>query len=400
LVKMLSKEKLIELSSRLMEPGWFLKKRLEALKKFNELEMPSLKYGIGISVDLSDLDISKINPLEISDSNLIVSPEGIEVMTLSEAMEKYPEIIEEHFLAKSADSKENKLTAMHASFFSWGVFIKIPENTNPVKPVQININLDSKSKLDSIFIIAGRNSSAVIIENSESGNVPGQIFRSHQVEIVVGKNASIDYVSVQNLGKSVYNFCARKASVGAGGSVNWVDCDIGGKFTQAQTLTNLVGIRARSTNQGIVFGDKEQCFDINSATIHSVSETTSDMMTRVVLNNRAKAVYRGLIKIEPGASNCEGYQKDDTILLSDDAQADVVPNLEIKNNEVKCSHGATISQIDEDKIFYMASRGIDGKTAKKSIVEGFFHPIIEKIKGLEIEGNIVEGIYERLEAVN
>ena len=157
---------------------------------------------------------------------------------------------------------------------------------------------------------------------------------------------------------------------------------------EALTKTFLDGENAESCSQGILFGDNEQCFDVSTETIHTASRTKCNMMTKVVLNDNAKAVYRGLVRVNPKAVKCEGYQKNDTILLSENAEADAVPNLEIENNDVKCSHGATISQIDEMKLFYMMSRGIDEKSAKKQIVEGFFDPILANIENDKIKDDI------------
>ncbi len=392
---MLTEEVVRKLSFTLEEPEWLLKKRIESLKTFNQLEMPSFKYGIGIFVDISELDINSINPLSRSNNSVAVFSDEVEVFTFQEAIKKHENIIKEYFMTKCVIPNENKFTALHGAFFNSTILIIIPENKILEKPINIILNLDSQASFDHVLIIAGKNSKATIIESSRSRNNV-KSFRSQVVEAIVRENASIEYVSVQNFNNSVYNFSKRNAHVESNGFMFWLDCGIGSKFSQVITSTNLIGIGAGSKSNGIIFGDETQCFDINSETIHSASKTTCDMMTRVVLNGKAKAVYRGLVKINPKAVNCEGYQKDDTILLSDDARADVVPNLEIKNNDVKCSHGATISQIDEDKLFYMMSRGIDDKTAKKTIVEGFFDPLMIKIENPELKNEIMNSISKRL----
>ena len=397
---MLTEKSVKELSKKLNEPEWLLKRRLEAYNKFKELEMPSFKYGIGIFVDVSDLNLESINPLNNIDKNIVISGNDVEVLTFAQALEKNSDLIKEFFMTKCVLPGENKFTALHAAFFNNGIIIKIPENTNVKKPIQINLDLISQARLEHILIIAEKNSKATIVETSKSDKENKQVFRSQIVEAIVKENARLEYISVQNLSRSVYNFCKRNAHVEQNGFMYWIDCSIGSKFTQSVTSTNLNGIGAESKSWEIIFGDKAQCFDIDSKTIHANSKTISEMMTRVVLNDKAKTVYRGLVKINPKAVNCEGYQKDDTILLSEDARADIVPNLEIANNDVKCSHGATVSQIDEDKIFYMMSRGIDDKTAKRSIVEGFFNPIIIKIENQEIQNEIINSISLRLGSLN
>ena len=121
------------------------------------------------------------------------------------------------------------------------------------------------------------------------------------------------------------------------------------------------------------------------------------MATRTVLDDSAKAVYRGLIRIEKGADRTDSHQHSDTLLLGDESRADAVPELEIENGDVRCSHGATIGQIDEDKLFYMMSRGIDARTAKKQVIKGFFRPILETIKDDQLRVNLDMSINRRLE---
>jgi len=391
---MLNENTLRELSKKSNEPEWLLSKRISAFNKFNELEMPSFKYGIGIFVDVSELDLNKINPLNKINEKIVDSDE-VEVLTFKEALTNHEDLIKNYFMT-CVSPDENKFIALHSAFFNNGILIRIPEGKEIAKPIQINIDLISESQLDHVLIIAEKNSKASVIEVSSSKLNNGQVFRSQIVEAIVKENAYLEYITVQNFSKSVYNFCKRNARVERNGFMYWIDAEIGSKFTQTSTSTKLEGVGAESKSWGVVYGDEKQCFDIDSKTEHAASKTISDMITRVVLNNEAKTVYRGLVKINPKAVNCEGYQKDDTILLSDDARADVVPNLEIANNDVKCSHGATISQIDKDKLFYMMSRGLDDKTAKKAIIEGFFDPVIIKIANEDLRNEIMRSISQRI----
>jgi Fe-S cluster assembly protein SufD len=396
---MLNQNTIRTLSANLEEPEWLLSKRMKSLDSFANLEQPSFKYGIGISMDISDLKMDKINPLKSSNKTIIKNPKEVEVLHFTNALKKHQDLIKEHFMTKIVAPEENKFTALHGAFFDTAILIRIPENANPKEYIEIKSDLTSETKIEHILVIAEKNSNATILETSSSLKSNEQVFRSQIVEVIVKENANIEYISAQNFSKSVHNFCTKKAHVEKNGSINWMDCQIGGKFTQNIMSTNLYGLGSSSKNYGVIFGDEQQRFDIKNTTEHHFSETISDMATRVVLNDSSKAIYRGLVKINPGAINCEGYQKDDTILLSDNAEADVVPNLEISNNEVKCSHGATVSQVDEDKLFYLTSRGLDEKTAKILIIEGFFHPIIDKLSDSKIKEDIINSISERLKAI-
>jgi len=393
---MLNEKIIRDISERLNEPEWMLDRRLEAFEKFKELNMPSFKYGIGISVDVSDLDLNNLNPVENIDRYIIRS-KGVEVMNFQEVFDTDEIILRENFMTKCVLANEDKFTAFHAAFFNNGILIRIPEGVEIKNPIELNLDFTENLRIDHILVIAEKNSKVVVVDSSSSKNNHG--FRNQIVEILVKENAKVEYRSVQNLSQNVYSFSRKRVHVEQDGFVQWIDCYIGGRFTQALTKTFLNGENAESCSQGIIFGDNEQCFDVNTETIHTASRTKCNMMTKVVLNDNAKAVYRGLVRVNPKAVKCEGYQKNDTILLSENAEADAVPNLEIENNDVKCSHGATISQIDEGKLFYMMSRGIDEKSAKKQIVEGFFDPILIKIEDDKIKEDIKNNISERLGAL-
>lgn len=394
---MINESTIRKISARMNEPEWMLDRRLEAYEKFKELSMPNFKYGIGIFVDVSELNLDEMNPLEDKSRHKINAGKNVEVFSFSEAFEKHENLLRENFMTKCVLSSEDKLTAFHAAFFNSGIIIRIPENTEVENSIELKLDFDGATRIDHILVIAEKNSRAVIVDASLSKNNHG--FRNQVVEIIMRDNARIEYISVQNFSKQVYSFSKKRAMVEKDGFMQWIDCCIGGKFTQSLTKTYLNGENAGNYSSGIIFGDNKQCFDINNETVHLASRTKCNMMTKAVLNDEAKAVYRGLVRVNPKAVKCEGYQKNDTILLSEDAEADAVPNLEIENNDVKCTHGATISQIDDAKLFYMMSRGIDEKSAKKQIVEGFFDPVLIKIDNEELTENIKNEISERLGAI-
>lgn len=393
---MLSENSINQLSQS--EPEWLKNKRLQAFKSFNELEIPSFRYGIGIHVDVSKLDLNSINPLENFDEWVISKPESVEVLSFEQALVSKEDLLKEFFMTKCFKEYEDKLTALHGSFFNHTLLIHIPENLKLKDPIQISVDVKSKTRIDHILVLAEKNSKARIIEISGSKEGSNQ-FRSQAVEIIAKEDSNVEYLTIQDLNPSTFNFSKRRGFTEKNASIDWVECQLGSKFTQSETFTTLKGENSNTKSNGIIFGTNEQCFDINQSSNHLGSNTISDMDTKTVLNDKAKTVYRGLVKINPNARNCEGYQKDDTILLSDEAIASAVPNLEIQNNDVKCSHGATISQIDEDKLFYMMSRGIDDKTAKRAIIEGFFDPVLSKIKSKELKNEIKSTISKRLGAL-
>tara|TARA_Y100000034_G_scaffold134545_1_gene203262 strand:- start:1694 stop:2428 length:735 start_codon:yes stop_codon:yes gene_type:complete len=243
--------------------------------------------------------------------------------------------------------------------------------------MKLNILEDKELKIEenniSIDITIKDNCNVKIIETG----------KNNQVKILAGNNSNIKYISL--------NPSIREANLQENSTITWIDLSL--ENSKSSTITNLEK-NSVSNSLNLVFGNDKE-FTIDNKVIHKGNESKSDMFTRIVLTGKSKALHNGLVKINKNAVNCEGYQKSETILLSDNSYAESIPNLEIENNEVKCSHGSTISQIDEDKLFYMTSRGLSEKQAKKTIVEGFFNPILEELDdtlALEIRTKILENL--------
>jgi len=235
--------------------------------------------------------------------------------------------------------------------------INIPDNSSVLEPIIIKDNSDAA-------IILGENSKAIIIEINQNP------YSDLNRKITLNRNACLWLFSCYfREGKSFLS-------------------------------THLEGEGASSKIKILFFGDNHQNLDLRGESIHLAANTTSDLMVKGVLNGSSKANFEGLVRVEENAFNSSGYQKEDTLLLSPEAESNLVPNLEIKNNNVKCSHGATVGRINQEQLFYLSSRGIPDKTAKSMLVEGFFEPIIKEISSEEIQQQIRNLILEKMKNVN
>ncbi len=177
-------------------------------------------------------------------------------------------------------------------------------------------------------------------------------------------------------------------------SIKQTDLIYNGKYFKEFLVNKLSGKGANSKTFIIYLAKDEQQYDIYTASIHEGKNTTSNMITKGAVNDKARALSHGLVRIEENASGSNGYETQDALLLSDYAEADAIPNLEIKNNDVKCSHGSTVGQIDKDKIFYLMSRGLSEKQAKQKIIEGYFSQVILELNDEEISDKIYSHISE------
>lgn len=187
--------------------------------------------------------------------------------------------------------------------------------------------------------------------------------------VFVASNATVEYAILQNLDESSIAVLDYTASM-SNAKLRWFFCGVGADTTQA-TLHTDAGENSEVVNNAVICGDNNQQFDIHVATKHIGSHSRSDMLTRSVLDGNSRAIYHGLIHIAPEASDVDSYQKDEVILLSEDAGADAIPNLEIHNHHVRCTHGASIGKLDEEKLFYLKSRGVTSTEAKRMITQGF-----------------------------
>jgi Fe-S cluster assembly protein SufD len=217
-----------------------------------------------------------------------------------------------------------------------------------------------------IYVEAGAN--VRIIETIEGAGT-----LSSSTVVIAGDNCTIEYSILQALREDSIALLNYEAKI-QNTKLHWFFCGIGADTTQANIATE-AGHNADVINNAVIAGNGKQQFDVHVATKHVGSHSRSNMLTRSVLDEASRAVYHGLINIATNAEECDSYQKDEVILLSDKASADAIPNLEINNNKVRCSHGASIGRLDQEKLFYFLSRGIEEAEAKRMITEGFLEPL-------------------------
>lgn len=393
-----------KISSSNKEPEWMLENRIKSLEFFEKSSPPDMRYGLNINLKLN-LDFEKF---EFENKLIENQQDDIEIKTSGKAIVKslnenmgeidkaFPEIRDSFMKIVLAD---NKILAMHSAFWSSGYFIKIPRKSKAI--IMINTKVKSKASINHIMLIAEPLSEVTIIETVKSDTILGEFIereaiRSDVLEIHAKEGARVKCFSVQDLERNTYDFSTKKAIVDRDATVNFLSCCLGGKLVIFNASGILKEQGASSNNLCLFFGNKNQQFEINSSTIHSAPNTWSDMLVKGALDGKAKTVYQGLIKINENAANSNGYQKQDTLMLSPDAEMNPIPNLEINNNEVKCSHGASIGQLDKEKLFYLMSRGITEKNAKNMLVQAFFEQIIGKIENQETADEVRGIISSRL----
>ncbi|MGQ3328590.1 Fe-S cluster assembly protein SufD [Halorubrum sp. FL23] len=399
-IESLSEDTVRRIAEERDEPEWLLETRLNALSALETAELPDVIQTPGRRwTDLEALDFeSLVDPLNQSDTTeRSVGDDEVVVLPFTEAFDEYGDVIEANF-GSVLDPEHNYLTALSVALFTTGTFVYVPEGVD-VEDVTVRAEMNSRSLFSQTLVVAEESSSVTILESIEPGDgeVDADRYFSNLVEIAAGENASVQFGSLQNLDDETYTYSLKRADVGVYGTVDWIESNFGSKLTRSDVESELNGDGAESQIVGTFFGTEDQHFDINARVWHQAEHTTADLVTRGVLDDVARSVYEGVQDVGNDAWNTSSYQRENTLMLSDDAEADASPKLIINNHDTEASHSATVGQVDAEDLFYLESRSIDSHTARNMLVEGFFVPVLEEIAVDEFRDDVEELVFERLQ---
>lgn len=356
-----------------------------------QLPLPQLKYGLTTSLSLDEF-----LPEKVAKEQITYTPYGkkgtanIQLQDLGEFWQTPRGKAIFQILKKQPT---NQIEDIQERALQQGKAIIIPANEISQQPIILQKHCTTTIDADTLIIIAEKNSKASIVETITSTN--NCYLRTQRLHIILEDNAELSYCSIQNLDKQTYNFVNKTANTSSNAKIYWVDGCFGSIFTSSTIHTTLTGEASVMKADTMFFAQQQQQFDLAVETHHHAPNTVSDMRTKGVGKDHSKTVYRGNIKIHEQAPNSDGYQKEDTLILSDEATVDAIPKLEIDNHDVRCKHGATVGQIDREKLFYLTSRGLSEGEAQATIVRGFFTPTIQKINAEELKDRLEQEIEEK-----
>jgi Fe-S cluster assembly protein SufD len=394
----ISEETVREISEKRNEPEWLLERRLAALAALDDLDLPDVIKTPGRRwTDLESLDFEElVDPLDQSDETERIEAEGATVLSFVEALAEHEDLVKEHF-GSIVDPEENYLTALSAALFTTGTVVYVPEGVE-AEDITIRAEMNSRSLFSQTLVITEKSASATILESIESGeDVEGDRYFSNIVEVSAGENSYVQFGSLQNLDQETYHVTLKRAVTDTYANANWIEGNIGSRLTRSDVETQLDGDGSETKIVGAFFGHEDQHLDVNARVWHRAEHTTADLVTRGVLDDVARSVYEGVQDVGQGAWNTSSYQRENTLMLSDDSEADASPKLIIKNHDTEASHSATVGQVDQEDLLYMTSRSIDPNTARNMLVEGFFVPVFEEIDVEDFRDDLSDLIIARLD---
>ncbi|ELY60216.1 SufBD protein [Natronococcus amylolyticus DSM 10524] len=392
----LTEEQVRQISGDLDEPDWLLETRLEALEALEELDMPDVIRTPGRDwTNLHELDFeSLVDPLNAAENKDQVGPDEAEVLPWSEAVAEHEELLQEHF-GSIVDPQENYLTALSTALFSTGTVVYVPEGVD-AEDVTIRTEQNSSSLFNYTLVVTEESASVTIMERQSTGEEAEEQYYSGIVEVVAGENSNVQYGSLQNLSEEAYNFALKRGDADTYATINWIEVNVGTQLTKSGVSTELNGDSSETQIVGAFYGHNDQHFDLDAKVWHRGEHTTADLVTRGVTDDVARSVYEGVQDVGRDAWDTSSYQRENTLMLSDESEADASPKLIINNHDTEASHSATVGQIDQEDLLYMTSRGISPRDARNMLVEGFFVPVLDEIAVDELREDLEDLVAARL----
>ena len=344
--------------------------------------------------DISTLDFDAYEATEAVP--VIAGDSGATVLDLAEATDARPDLVEAWLgtLAPGADPFVARNEAAQRN----GVLIHVPAGTRLSEPIQIEvpINADGAAINWRTLIVLEEGAEAEVWEHWSSPDDGVDAVLNSVVELAVGQGATLRYVNTQDISEKAWIFATQRAEVQRDGRLDWAALGFGSGRGKVRMETKLAGPGSEARVTGGYAGGAGQHLDYDTTQEHAAPNTNSDLAFRGVLAAGATAVWRGMIKVDPGAQQTDAFQESRNLLLSPEAHADAIPGLEILADDVRCTHAAAIAQVDKDQLFYLTSRGLDDETAKALIIEGFLESLVERLAEGPVRDSISEALETRL----
>ena len=410
-----------DISERKGETEWMLKNRLRALRLFERRPMPNwgsdlsgidfdnIKYYVksterqatswedlpeDIKITYDRLGIPEAEKARLVagvaaqyESEVVyhqiredLEAQGVLFLDTDTGLREHPEIFQEYF-GTAVPAGDNKFASLNTAVWSGGSFVYVPKGVHVEIPLQayFRINTENMGQFERTLIIADEDSYVHYVEGCTAPIYKSDSLHSAVVEIFVKKGARVCYTTIQNWSNNVYNLVTKRAMVEEGGTMEWIDGNIGSKVTMKYPAVYLMGPHARGETLSIAFAGAGQHQDTGSKMVHMAPHTSSSIVSKSVARGGGRASYRGLVQVSEGAEHSKSNVLCDALLVDQISRSDTYPYVDVRVDDVEMGHEATVSKVSEDQLFYLMSRGLEETEAMAMIVRGFVEPIAREL---------------------
>ena len=395
------------LATQKTAPAWWLDRKRAAYEKFSALPMPArtdeawrfssigsltldgfqvepvIPSGLSLATPFGPSALTFVNNQLTTRTPLAteLTAKGVIVSTLTEATTKHTELLRKHFMAQPQKLGSEKFAALHTAFVGEGAFIYVPRGVELAEPIIITHAATGKGTavFPHTLVIAEENSRVIVVDHFVSADASAH-FACGANDLYASHGSQLTYIAAQAWSADTLSFQFNSTVVRRDARVKSLNLHLGARQARHESLSQLQAPGAFSEMLALTVADKTQEFDQRTLQIHQAPNTKSDLLYKNALNDAAKTIFSGLIIVDPDAQKTDAYQSNRNLMLSEEAEANSLPGLEIQANDVRCTHGATTSRVDPEQLYYLQSRGIPTKTARQLLVFGFFEQVLERLE--------------------
>jgi Fe-S cluster assembly protein SufD len=394
------------------QPDWLQDLRARAFDAFQTLEYPTRKLEEWRYTDVSQLSLDEVHPAPMEPASEIpaevrrllegkdagatavvvgggvaaleldpaLAEQGVIMADLATAAAEHPELVREH-LGSAVPMDGDRLAALNGAMWTGGLFVYVPRGVRIEKPIRVVrwLPRSGVAVFPRTLIVAEAHSHVAYVDEFASPDFDEPTVSLGAVEVIARDGADVQYVALQQWGAGVRHLSMQRTIAGRDSNLDTLVVNLGASVARVDLAARLEGPGSRSDMLGLYFARGNQHFDHNTRQDHVSPQANSDLLYKGALYDESKTVFRGVIRVFPKAQRTDAYQTNRNLLLSDRAEAVSLPNLEIEADDVKCSHGATVGQLDEEEMFYLRSRGLTREQAEKLAIFGFFGEVLDRL---------------------
>lgn len=391
------------------EPDWMLEQRRAAWRVFESLPLPSARDEEWRRTDLRLLRLDRFAiPGEATGGAVAATPllregldlggetvsvdshlanatldarwqrQGVLFGGLSQLASAHSEQVRRHLFGPTYQVNYDKFAALHAAAWSGGTLLYVPRGVRIDQPLhQVSALAAGQVDFGHTLVVLEEGAEATLVAESAGGGELG--LHCGGIELVLEPGAKLRYVNLQNWSPGVWHFAHQKARIDRGAALQWTIGALGARLAKVNQHVALVGRGAQCQVNGVMFTEARQHLAYHTLQHHEAEACHSDLLYKGALQDKSRLVWRGMIKVDPLAQKTDAYQRNDNLMLSEDARADSIPGLEIEADDVRCTHGSTCGRVDDEQVFYAQARGLTRNEAVRMIVAGFFQQVFDRI---------------------
>ena len=392
------------------DPAWLRSQRVAAWQTFEKLPLPTKR---DVEWQRFDLRALKLNQVGLpADKRSIaerlttlpteLSKKGVLFCDMRTALAKHGDVLK-HYLGKSMASDElSKFSALHAALWSAGAFLYVPRDVKVEAPLEVIYEFSGQhtAGFPRTLVVVEPGAEATLVQKFTGGPSAGSngaaSIHASGTEVFVKEGGHLHYISEQNFSPNVYDFTLKRAHVARDAEIDWVLGMFGASFQRYDVECIMEGEGGTSFMYAVSVLDHNQQFGQFTKQHHKTGNTTSDLLFKNVLRDQSVSNYAGVIKVEKNANGTNAYQANRNLVLSKEVRCDTRPILEIESNQLRCTHGATVGQLEGQQLFYLRSRGLTPELARDVLIEAFLDPVLARIQVDAVQKEFAKLVHDKV----